>query len=180
MSWDTEPATEKQLAYLKMFGYVPENPLSKSAAHDLIDQFEEDPERREIRRQNQKRESDAYELELRELLAFYLHRDCDDAARKLENAPDKFKREATAKLKSCKKSRLDFWKNSINCDERLSECYQGFMFYRQWGCQFKTPSAEKIQAILDALDSKLPTWDKDNPKLFYETLEINFPELLRK
>jgi hypothetical protein len=176
MNWDAEPATQNQLAYLKLFGYVPENPLTKSAAHDLLDQFEEDPARREIRRQNQLREANEYEKDL----AFNLHRDCDEAARKSQDAPDKYNREAAAKLRDCQKYRVLFWKDTFGGNEHLAECDQGWLFFRKWGCQFKTPSAEKIQAVLGALDSKLPTWDKDNPKLFYETLELNFPELLRK
>jgi len=37
----------------------------------------------------------------------------------------------------------------------------------------------QVQSILEALDSALPAWDRDSPEMFYRTLELNFPELLR-
>jgi hypothetical protein len=37
-----------------------------------------------------------------------------------------------------------------------------------------------VKAVLDALDGAMPLWDKEHPELFYQTLEINFPELVRR
>jgi hypothetical protein len=37
----------------------------------------------------------------------------------------------------------------------------------------------QVQHILDALDAALPNWEREHPDLFYKTLELNFPELLR-
>jgi hypothetical protein len=37
-----------------------------------------------------------------------------------------------------------------------------------------------VQHILDALDSAAPFWDKEHPELFYQTLQLNFPELVRR
>jgi hypothetical protein len=45
------------------------------------------------------------------------------------------------------------------------------------GCQYVTPTREQTQEILDALDIALASWDKEHPELFYQTLELNFPEL---
>jgi hypothetical protein len=168
MNWDTEPATEKQLNYLKMFGYVPDRPLTKTEAHDLLSKFEEDPERCQIRTETRLRESAIYEKERRENLAYFLRTDCEFAAKAYEE------------LKLCKKSRLNFWKDTFDLGERLSEAFQAYDFHNKYGCQFKKPSNEQIKGVLDALDSRLPTWDKDSPILFYQTLELNFPELLRK
>ncbi len=66
MSWDTEPATEKQLNYLRMFGCEPDQLLTKQAANDLLTTLEDDPERREIRRVNRLRESDMHVNKQRE------------------------------------------------------------------------------------------------------------------
>src|SRR5262249_197260 len=53
-------------------------------------------------------------------------------------------------------------------------------WYRKFGCRFDAPTNKAVQEILDALDSAMPVWDRDHPALFYETLELNFPELLRR
>jgi hypothetical protein len=37
-----------------------------------------------------------------------------------------------------------------------------------------------VQEILDALDSAMPAWEREHPALFYQTLELNFPHLLRR
>jgi hypothetical protein len=51
--------------------------------------------------------------------------------------------------------------------------------YQQHGCRFSAPKPAEAQQILDALDSAMPCWDMDHPALFYQTLELNFPELVR-
>jgi len=51
--------------------------------------------------------------------------------------------------------------------------------HQKYGCRFLTPSFAQVQQILDALDSAIPFWDRDHRELFYRTLELNFPELLR-
>ncbi len=52
--------------------------------------------------------------------------------------------------------------------------------YREFGCRFETPTHEQVQSVLSALDSAMPGWDKTYPRLFYETMQLNFPELLRR
>jgi hypothetical protein len=51
--------------------------------------------------------------------------------------------------------------------------------YMKHGCRFVTPTHEQVQEILDALDVASPFWDRDNAEIFYQTLELNFPELVR-
>lgn len=51
--------------------------------------------------------------------------------------------------------------------------------YRRHGCRFCTPGHLQVQHVLQALDSAAPGWEKQHPELFYQTLELNFPELLR-
>jgi hypothetical protein len=48
------------------------------------------------------------------------------------------------------------------------------------GCRFFAPNYEQVQEVLDALDNAMPLWDHDNPELFYQTLELNFPHLARR
>jgi hypothetical protein len=52
--------------------------------------------------------------------------------------------------------------------------------YKHHGCRFQWPNGEQTQEVLDALDSAMPDWDRDHPELFYQTLELNFPELVRR
>jgi hypothetical protein len=52
--------------------------------------------------------------------------------------------------------------------------------YQRCGCRFFPPSRVEVQEILDALDSALPFWDLDQPEIFYQTLELNFPHLVHR
>jgi hypothetical protein len=182
MSWDAEPATEKQLNYLKLFGYEPDQPLTKQAAHDLIDKFEKDPERRRIRGENQARESAVYEKERRENLAYYLHTDCDTLAKALANASDKEDRfYAKDELKLKQDERIEFWKDTFrDVGDRKGESLQAYEFYENFGQFVKVPTNDQIKGLLAALDKYSPTWDLDRPTDFFHTLKLNFPELLHK
>ena len=51
MPWSDRPASENQIAYLKLFGFVKEG-LTKGEAHDLLGKFVDDPERCRIRDEN--------------------------------------------------------------------------------------------------------------------------------
>jgi hypothetical protein len=59
-------------------------------------------------------------------------------------------------------------------------CGQVLDFYRKYGCQFEAPSHKHVQEVLSALDPAVPAWDRDHPELFYQTLELNFPELKKR
>ncbi len=51
--------------------------------------------------------------------------------------------------------------------------------YRQFGCRFLPPTRQQAEDILAALDAAMPGWEQQHPELFYQTLELNFRELLR-
>lgn len=167
--WEIIPATDKQLAYLQLFGYTADGQLTKSQAHDLISAFEEDPEKRRIRDENQRREAVAEQEKRRKNLAYYLHLDCEAAS----------KGSAKAELQRFRKLRLNFWKDTFDLGERISEAFQAYALHADFGCNFKKPSAEQIQGVLDALDKHSATWDADYPEAFYSTMKLNFPSLLR-
>jgi hypothetical protein len=77
--------------------------------------------------------------------------------------------------------RREFWLDTCrNPKEMMIGSVQVLEFYQNHGARFFSPTSEQIQEILDALDVAMPTWDKDHPELFYMTLEINFPNLLRR
>ena len=52
--------------------------------------------------------------------------------------------------------------------------------YRRYGCRFCEPTHDQTQHVLMALDSAMPAWEEQHPELFYQTLELNFPELVRR
>jgi hypothetical protein len=51
--------------------------------------------------------------------------------------------------------------------------------YRQYGCRFCVPTHSEVQEVLQALDTALANWEREHPELFYQTLELNFPLLVR-
>ena len=52
--------------------------------------------------------------------------------------------------------------------------------YRKFGCRFCTPTLEQAAHVITALDAAIPDWETTHPELFYQTLELNFPELVRR
>jgi hypothetical protein len=173
MSWTDQPATESQISHLRQFGYAPENPLTKGEAAHLISDFEANP---------------------KAALAFTesgVRATTKDGARALratvetakraaaQNAGDQAEK-ANGELGLAIAKRQAFWVNTC-CDpaQMRSPSPQVFDLYRAYGCRFIAPTQEQAQGILDALDAAMPFWDRDYPQLFYQALELNFPELRR-
>ena len=76
--------------------------------------------------------------------------------------------------------RQQFWMDTCrDVREMRTASPQALELHQQHGCLFFVPALQQVQFVLDALDSALPGWDRDHPELFYRTLELNFPELLR-
>jgi hypothetical protein len=57
---------------------------------------------------------------------------------------------------------------------------QPIKLYLEQGYRFKQPSTKHLQDVLDALDADSATWDRETPEYLFQTLEHNFPELLRR
>jgi hypothetical protein len=179
MNWRDDPASEKQLTFLKLFGFTPDRPLTKGEASDLIAQFSEDPERQLIRDKNQVGKIEREYREREQDLAHHLHLEYEDAKRAAENAERGEIRDAKMYLRDAQNERLCFWEDTIREPEDGSGNEQAVKLYFAQGYRFEMPSKKEIQAILDALDADSPTWDKDIPEYFFQTLEHNFPGLLR-
>ncbi len=76
--------------------------------------------------------------------------------------------------------RRQFWMDTCReVREMRTASRRVLELHRQYGCRFWVPNAQQVQQILDALDAALPGWEHDHPGLFYQTLEVNFPEVLR-
>ncbi len=77
--------------------------------------------------------------------------------------------------------RREFWLDTCRDTKEMHiASVQVFELYRNYGCRFFSPNAQQVQVILDALDAASPLWDRDHPELFFQTLELNFPELVRR
>ena len=76
--------------------------------------------------------------------------------------------------------RHEFW---VDTCREITEMHraspQVVGMYQKFGCRFVVPTRQQVEHVLQALDSAMPQWDKQHPELFYQTLELNFPELIR-
>src|SRR5437762_3196697 len=77
--------------------------------------------------------------------------------------------------------REEFWADSCREPTQMQHPSQVAMrIYRKPGCRFCSPGKQQIQYVLNALDAAAPGWEKEHPELFYQTLELNYPELVRR
>ena len=77
--------------------------------------------------------------------------------------------------------RQEFWIDTcLGVGKGHIACSQIPELYQEYGCRFESPSRNDVQYILDALDQAMAQWDKDHPELFFQTLELNFPTLVRR
>jgi len=75
--------------------------------------------------------------------------------------------------------RQEFWLDTCRGVAHLhSGCAQVQELYRKHGCRFAAPTLQQISGILDALDGAMPKWESEHPELFFQTLELSFPELV--
>lgn len=174
MDWQNEPATWKQLRYLKQHGYKPDRHLTKTAAAELIQSMggpvlAETPAPEVILPQFPKQD------------AYLLRQEIEHATRAVSDARTDTIRRAEQDLAIAISRRQTFWLDTCRDPTRMqAACGQVLDFYRKYGCQFDAPSNKQVQEVLTALDSAVPLWDRDHPALFYQTLELNFPHLVRR
>ncbi len=173
MNWTEQPATQCQVSHLREFGYAPDHPLTKGEAAHLISDFEAHPEA------------------ARSLAETSLCAATKEEAHALRVAVEIAKRAvAEGRRDPAEKAKLElglaiakrqaFWVNTCRDPGQMqSPSLEVFDLYRIHGCRFLAPTLEQAQGILDALDAAMQGWDRDYPQLFYQALELNFPELRR-
>jgi hypothetical protein len=171
MNWTDQPATWKQLRYLKRVGFKPDHALTKTEAAELITKFGGGSASVVESPPVEKSKHDAYELRL----------SVEKAKQRVESGEEYSSANAELDLALAVSKRQRFWIDTC-CDPRQMQAASGQVvdFYRKFGCRFDAPTNRAVQEILDALDSVMPTWDRDHVALFYQTLELNFPHLLRR
>ena len=171
MSGLSEQATESQLGRLRQFGYSADCPLTKAEAAHLISLLEAHP---------QPAHAGSGGVEAPSRAAYALRLSIEHTRRALAEAGTAQSDHLQHSLDVAVAKRVDFWTESCRNPTRMqSRSASGMELYMKHGCRFLAPTREQTQGILNALDAASPIWDRDNPELFYQTLELNFPELLR-
>jgi hypothetical protein len=190
MDWPDEPASEQQVMHLKNLGFVPTAHLTMTEAARLIRQYQ-----RNLRRGGNVSNlkplappgSDSTETQLgaggvsesARNVAHRLHETAANAKRAMAVAPQAAN--VRADLVSANATRLEFWLDTCrDIREMQIGSVQVYEFHHDYGHRLFAPTREQVQEILDALDTAIPSWDKEHPELFYKTLELNFPNLVRK
>jgi len=174
MNWTEEPATEPQLTQLKRFGYQPLHPLTRSEAAHALRDLETNPQTPAVLEAEGLREINKQE-------ALSLRLAVENARRAIAGAPPDQSDPARCELAAAIDRRQQFWVDTC-CDPGRMQfpSAQVLDLYMRFGCRFLPPTREEVQDVLDALDIALPTWDRDHPELFYQTIELNFHTLLRR
>jgi hypothetical protein len=174
MTTTNEPATDSQLTRLRQLGCEPDHRLTKDEALHLILELKHHPEKQHDRPEAGHPETKAE--------AWRLRREVEAARDAVRTARESEKRSAEYELSAAIARRLEFWTDTCREPGKMrsrSGCPQVFDLYMKHGCRFAEPARGHVQEILDALDGAAPFWDRDHPELFYQTLEMNFGELLR-
>jgi hypothetical protein len=78
-------------------------------------------------------------------------------------------------------SRSECWADTCRELTRMrNRSARGIGLYQQFGCRFWPPDCAQVESILSALDAALPESELQHLELFYQALELNYPELLRQ
>jgi hypothetical protein len=173
MHWTDQLATECQVSHLRQLGYAPDHPLTKGEAARLITDLEEHPQGEPAFAENRFRAVTRNEAQA-------LRTAVESAKCAVVESNGEQAEQARRELGVALTKRQVFWVNTCRDPRQMqSPSLQVFDLYRNFGCRFFAPSTYQAQAILDALDAAMAAWDRDHPELFYQALELNFPELRR-
>ncbi len=176
MDATNDPATENQLAILRQqFHYEPDHALTRIEAAHLIG---------DLRRHREHPTA----LPQRKIVAPILERESLRLALAVQNAKQALtavtisrRAEYEQQLAEAIRKRQDFWMDTCRDPMQMqTHAAEVWDLYMKQGCRFVTPARAQAQEVLDALDSALLDWERNHVELFYRTLELNFPGLLRQ
>jgi hypothetical protein len=160
MDRSEQPATEIQLKRLHQLGHHASQLLSREEASRLIREMED---HKGLTR------------------AFELRKQLEHMRLALCGALREEEAMLESQLEELRTMRREYWINSCREPAQMHDASNHVLtLYMKYGCRFTTPSFEQAQEVLDALDAAMTTWDAEHPELFYRTLELNFPELLKR
>jgi hypothetical protein len=171
MNWSNEPATESQLSRLKQLGYSAECPLTKGEAAYLIKSLEEQP-------QGAGEAGNPHQIAKH--MAYALRLTVEHTRRALAEAATDQTERLQHSLALAIARRREFWTDTCRDLAQMRSPSAPVMdLYMKYGCRCVPPAPGQVQEVLDALDAASPAWDRESAELFYQTLELNFPELVR-
>ena len=173
MDWTDEPATWRQLKSLRELGYNLNRRLTKIEAADLLRSLGGKPDLGVT--------AVTAIQEKPRLGPYQLRQKVEEAQRVIIMAGRTKTEKMEHELADAVAERQEFWIDTcLGVGKGQVACAKIPEFYQEYGCRFETPSRNDVQYILDALDQAMPQWEKDHPELFYQTLELNFPALVRR
>jgi hypothetical protein len=171
MDWSDEPATWKQVRFLKQKGYRVDHALTKIEADEIITTLGG---------------SRAFCVALQEsdrhenVTAEHWRSAVDHARQALAAADETTCAGRQRELSEAVRERQEFWRDTCRDTCRMRHATSQVLdLYRTQGCLFWEPGPEEVQTVLNALDAACPDWDANHLELFYETLCLNFPSLFR-
>jgi hypothetical protein len=145
----TSEATQQQIAFLEQHGHSPRGPLTRAEAADLIRKL---------------RTTEPEPMPPNDHLAMY-------------HLGMSFR---ISGAHSMEELRAEFWLDTCReATQMKTGSMQVHELNKAHGCRFAIPSREEVQEVLIALDTACPDWEVAHPELFFSTLELNFPELVR-
>ncbi len=167
MNWPEDPATEQQLAFLQQSGYVADHPLKRAEAAAIIKSLRElcaGPTSAESTHTGGAARREIYHLGM--------------VSERTANAQVPTAANEDARHRNDR--RQEFWLDTCReVIEMHAGSAQVFELYQKHGCRFVAPTPAQVQEVLRALDSAMLDWEQVHPELFYQTLELNFPELVK-
>ena len=174
MDWTDEPATWRQLKSLKELGHSLGHRLTKVEAANLIRTLGGKPEGEgSLVNSNPSPGSP--------VTAFQLRGNVEKARQAVSDAGRNRTQKLEIELAQAERERQEFWIDTCReAGKSKIASVQILELYQKHGCRFEPPAPSEVQHILDALDGALASWDRDHPELFHQTLELNFPALVRR
>jgi hypothetical protein len=167
-----EPATEVQLRRLQQLGCDPGRALSREEAAGLL---------HELELRSHRSEEGAPASTQKRSRAVQLRLSLEDAKLLLIAALPSEEPVLLAQFERLRAERMEFWINTCREPELMHDkCAETLELYRKHGCLYTVPNHEQVQEVLDALDAAIPAWDVEHPELYFTTLELNFPQLLKR
>ncbi len=165
-----EPATDLQLSALKKLGYNPDHALSRTEASSVLMGLHHGPPPQEAEEIPLSTAHHPYQFRKR------VEKLKEELAQSVESTrPDQ-----ENQLRVAQTARQEFWMDTCRDVTKMQFSWPEIIsLYQLQGCRFVPPTHAQTQTILDALDTALPHWDRDHPELFYQTLELNFPQLVQ-
>ena len=174
MDWSNEPATWKQLKYLREHGFTPPRPLNKAEALELIRGFGGTAVEIAAPVANQLRETTV------NCNAYQLRSDVEKARKSLQAAMASEFESAQVRLNSAISKRQEFWMDTCREARHVHlASLQVHELYQKHGCRFELPKKQGRAIYPGCARFRRSQLGSDHPELFYQTLELNFPSLVR-